>query len=288
MRAYKTFFSLTLLFISLSSSALASQAHILHIEGTVEAKAPSEDWKPVQKGAALGEGSLVRTGAASSCEIAIDGSKSVVRMKENSQTALPAITETNVRVELKEGKVLVWLRDLPKKSSFQVSSPTAVATARGTGWEQGMDEMRVFENSVEVAGAGGDSKVLEEGQGIGFESDGLGEIFEVPQEARAEWDSFQDEADKHIAEEDAPAPAQAEEKTEAAAATEAAPSTEENAFDAFEPALEAPDSEDAAGEGIGEALSGAQEDQAESEDESDDEQDNGNLCYNGSGQYSPC
>ena len=203
-----TFFSSTLSLsvstVQAESAPSIDQGRILHTEGTVEVKAPGEDiWKTPQKGAWVQKGSEIRTGDGSSCEIGLGGtsSRSVVRMKPNSQTALEKLDADKIRVDLASGRVLVWVRDLPKGSTFEVATPTAVATARGTGWEQGMDNILVFEHAVEVAAPNGESMLVEEGNGLEFKDEGLGQLFELPADAKAEWGDFQAQADQHLAEE---------------------------------------------------------------------------------------
>lgn len=186
------------------AETIVGNARILHLEGTVQAKAPQDkEWKVMQKGAWLEQGTAVKTTTDSSCDIALgENRKSVVHMKADSQTVMASLNPGSIRVDLQQGRLFALVRDLKKESKFEVSSPTAIASARGTGWEQTLDSVHVFERSVDVVGANGEEMLVEEGKGIEISTDGnLGEAFDLPAEAKQEWNRVEVSAEQHVAEE---------------------------------------------------------------------------------------
>jgi hypothetical protein len=260
------------------SPLAADSAKVMFAQGSIEFKAPGEaSWQPLSKGDVLPAGSEIRTSAASACEIGLgEAKRSVVRMKEDSQTTLETLSSEKTRVNLGSGKVMVWVRDLKPGAVFEVASPTAVASARGTAWEQDTDSIQVFEDDVELETPGGDSMIVEEGMGLDVREDGsLGEVFEVPAEAKAEFESFQQEAAEHSTETESETETAKEEPAQEEAPTEEeeAPAEEaetENAFDSFGESFgpegfEDPASEDGSGGDMGDALSDAKDEAEESE-----------------------
>src|SRR3989338_2018794 len=142
----------------MASSPSVDAARILHLEGKITVKEPdSAEWKIPMPGTWVEKGSEIKTAEGSSCDIGLgDGHHSMVHMTGNTRTTLHTLNAEKIRVTLEEGRVFARVRDLKKGSTFEIASPTAVATARGTGWEQSVDEVNVFEHSVEVEGAGGE------------------------------------------------------------------------------------------------------------------------------------
>lgn len=182
----------------------APTARILHIEGKIAVKEPdSVEWKTPKQGTWVTKGSQIKTGDGSSCDIGLgEDHHSMVHMTGNTRTVLHALDADKIRVNLEEGSIFARVRDLKKGSTFEVASPTAVATARGTGWEQSVDEINVFEHSVEVEGSGGEIMLVEEGFGVDI--DGSGDLKEpeaLPAEDKAEWENFETQADNIEAQE---------------------------------------------------------------------------------------
>ncbi len=180
------------------------KGRILSVEGTVQVLEPGESaWKTPKAGAWLKAGSQVKTGAASSCEIGLgEERKSVIHLKENSQTKLQALSASAIQVDLASGSLFARVRDLKKESTFKVSSPTAIASVRGTGWEQSASEVNVFENSVEVAGSGGETMLVEEGFGVDIGPGGdMAPPEPVSADDKAEYESFESQAEQSVAQE---------------------------------------------------------------------------------------
>ena len=175
-------------------------AKIFSIDGKVQIKTPKDkDWREGKKGDLLPQGSMIMTGAQSECEIALGSHRrSAVKVHANSRANLKSL-EPNVDVHLESGKIFSLVRDLKPGSKFEVSTPTAISAARGTGWEQDMDSVRVFESTVEVTGATGEQVMIPEGQGVEIADNGdVGETYQLPDEAKAEFNEFKQEAEVHV------------------------------------------------------------------------------------------
>ena len=199
-----TLFTLSLANAEMAAIPSTDKGRILHLEGMVQVKEPGEtSWKTPKNGAWVKAGSEIRTGTASSCDIGLgEGRSSVLQMKENSQTKLQVLDASLIHVNLEAGSIFAKVRGLKKDSTFKVSSPTAIASVRGTGWEQSMEEINVFENSVEVAGINGETVLVEEGFGVDIDAKGdVKEPEPVSAEDKAEYENFETQAEQLVTEE---------------------------------------------------------------------------------------
>jgi hypothetical protein len=186
-----------LFFFTASASAqdALKQAKILDLSGSVEIRASSSaTWVQAQKGILVGEKTEFRTGPESMCRLALgDEKKSVVKIGAETKAVVSSLDP--VMIDIESGEALSMVRNLRKGSTFQVRTPTAVAVARGTGWDQTLKKIKVFESEIHVQGAGGQENDVPEGKGIGIGDDGsLGEIFDLSKEDLAEWKEFQGNA----------------------------------------------------------------------------------------------
>lgn len=179
-------------------------AEIISMEGSVQVLSPpATEWAGAQKGMALAQGDQVLTGPKSTCELALGGGeKSIIRLTPDSKTTLTSLDP--IKIDLQSGKLFALVRGLKKGSAFQVSAPTAVASARGTGFTQDFHSVEVFEGSVDVEGAAGVDPTVSEGSGIGVNDDGtLGDTYPVSDDAVNEWNGFEEDAEDHLGKEDA-------------------------------------------------------------------------------------
>lgn len=193
-----SFFAALCLFLTVEAchaSGSHTEAKVLSFEGHVQRKTPSwTQWKNVQKNEILARGDQILTGPNSTCEIGVgEGTKSVVKLRADSKAALTSLDP--VKIDLESGKVLSWVRGMKPGSTFQVSTPTAIAAVRGTGWEQGAHAIKVFEATVYLTGAGGQASDVPEGKGLAIGDDGkLGALFDVSNGDLDEWNEFKEKA----------------------------------------------------------------------------------------------
>ncbi len=85
-----------------------------------------------QPGMKLQTGDVVVTSAANSqLDLSVNGLAGC-RVLPTSEFVVVDATRTAMKVEIKSGNAIMNLKKLPMSSSFQVETPTAVATVRGT------------------------------------------------------------------------------------------------------------------------------------------------------------
>jgi hypothetical protein len=90
------------------------------------------DWKPTRPNMSLALGDQIVTRAESFVEIRY-AAGTVLRMNENTKIALQSASGDSIRTENMLGNVWVNMKKLTKKGKvFDVSTPTAVASVRGT------------------------------------------------------------------------------------------------------------------------------------------------------------
>ena len=168
-----------------------AQAKVSNLEGQVQVKTPpSTEWKNLKKDDRLGQGDEVLTGPDSRCEIALgDGNQSAIKINPDSLATLTSLDP--VKIDLKSGQILSLVRHLKPGSTFQVSTPTAVAVARGTGWWQGKNLIKGFEGTIHLTGSDGQTVDVPAGKGITIDDSGhLGPLFDLSDEDFKAWDEF--------------------------------------------------------------------------------------------------
>lgn len=159
--------------------------------GKVELKTSASDpWVPAKLGVLIAVGTDVRTGEDSSCELTVgSGVSSAIKLKANSQVSLRSYEP--VKIYLKSGHLLALVRGLQKGSSFKVVTPTAVASARGTGWAQSLDDLHVFEGNVYAVGSKGQEVVVAQGKKVDITKEGvLSSPVEFSSGLNGEWSEF--------------------------------------------------------------------------------------------------
>ncbi len=129
-------FCLLSIVYSLSSASLlcASEefhCEVLKLKGEAKVSGGEGESKKLAEGDLLQVGQTVEVAADSYVDLAYDREwKNISRLEENTKITLLKIYPG--QLDLKEGSVYARLKSLPKDSSFEVKTPTAVATVRGT------------------------------------------------------------------------------------------------------------------------------------------------------------
>src|SRR5665213_171655 len=99
-------------------------------------------WMPLKNNSELAAGVSIRTGAASTADIQVNG-KSAVRVTENTTMQIPTMTYTGTRregdtetmLDLESGSVLGNVKKLSANSRYEIKTPHGVAGIRGTDFE---------------------------------------------------------------------------------------------------------------------------------------------------------
>jgi len=164
-------------------------------EGTVEIQRAGEGgFNVAAEGQTLREGDVIRTGPDGRAEIEyFDGS--ITRLDFNTTFTIVALTEeseagsTVIEADQASGGTFSRVVELTgSQSRFQTSTPTAVASVRGTDYfvlinEDGTQIVGVIEGLVDVGGTVGDDVGLTALRGVDVSPSGvLGAPFDLPPE----------------------------------------------------------------------------------------------------------
>lgn len=108
------------------------RAHIFDLDGSVKfRKGSSGSWQEAYKGAMIGEGYEVLTGASSHASLTFDANfANAAHIPENTKAEFRSIEPTDIF--LADGRIYNMLDGLPKGSTWKVTTPTGVSAVRGT------------------------------------------------------------------------------------------------------------------------------------------------------------
>jgi hypothetical protein len=129
------------LLFSMGASAWAAQVRIKSMRAPVfvkKAKAKDNKWYVAKAGAQLDAGDSVKTGDRGEANLLMqDGTKMVLRSK--SQMTIKEIAPSRV-MSLEFGRLKSVVKKLKTNNKFEVKTPIAAASVRGTVFEVGFDE----------------------------------------------------------------------------------------------------------------------------------------------------
>jgi hypothetical protein len=138
----------------LSDSRYRLRGALVLQEGSVDTKNPLSLWVPLEKGATITEGMVVRTGESSRAVVELDDG-SAVRMDENSEIRFSTLSDEIVLINQYQG--IAYHRVHPGNIIYNVKSLDTLATAIGTDFdvstdqEIGKTEVSVYDSKVEVS-----------------------------------------------------------------------------------------------------------------------------------------
>ncbi len=171
MKINKLFAAISFITVFLIAPAAAEEFYceVLDVEGTVTMTRASDDAKALQEGDLLQVDDAVNVGADSYVDISYDKDWSnVTRVEESSKIVIRSIHPTTI--DLEEGGVYAKLKSLPKDSTFEVKTPTAIASVRGTEYRTtviggeteiyNLSESNVYVYSFDEAGSRQESPVI--------------------------------------------------------------------------------------------------------------------------------
>ncbi len=148
-------------------SALENSARVVRVIGTAEVlRLKAATWMLCDVNMRILEGERVRTGLRSNLELELsDGT--VIKTGEATVVDLSVVNlETKSRLDLLTGKLLSKITKITGDRSFVITTPTALASVRGTefgvSFEPGTKENRivVFEGAVAVSPSGAASNEM--------------------------------------------------------------------------------------------------------------------------------
>jgi len=156
-------------FASFSVGLFAAEAAVFReVKGKVEYQLEGEDWMPAKVGVVLPKGAVVSTGFKSTA--AIEALGSVIMIKPLTRMVLDELVRnssgTKTGLTLLSGKVKTEVKPSSATSAtvFDVKSPTATASVRGTGFEFDGENILVNHGNVEFANTWGISRSVQGGE----------------------------------------------------------------------------------------------------------------------------
>ncbi len=157
-RGLVRFFLALIFFGSLVFPAFAEEFYceVMDVQGAVTLTNESVSSQALKEGDVLKINDVVQVGANSYADLAYDRDwNNVTRVEENSKIQIRALYPTTVLLEA--GGVYAKLKSLPRDSSFEVQTPTAIASVRGTEYrttfEQGETQIyNLSDSNVYVFG----------------------------------------------------------------------------------------------------------------------------------------
>lgn len=138
----------------------------------VQRQATPGKWFPLRVGLELNPGDSVRTGQGKADLKLSDGSKMVLAPRSQLSVKQNSVTERSF--DLGFGKVRSFVKKLRPGSKFEMKTPLAAASVRGTVFETGFDpesnsgSVEVDEGSVDVTGADGQTVNVPAGMRLDF------------------------------------------------------------------------------------------------------------------------
>ncbi len=108
------------------------------IQGTAYLVDADQNKTPAVEGQAVAEGDIIEVGEDSFVDIAFDPEwKNVSRLEEGSRISIRSLQ--NTELDLTKGSIYSKLKNLPRESSFEVRTPTAIAGVRGSEFYAAFD-----------------------------------------------------------------------------------------------------------------------------------------------------
>lgn len=151
----------------------SAQARIVISEGDVTVNTAGGSMSG-KKGALLDQGAEIMVGEDSSTLVTLgEGRKSSIKLDGGSKAALTSLDP--VKVSLQSGKLVALVNGLAEGSTFQVMTPTATATARGTLFSVTDSVIAVLSGTVMVE-AGGETTEVKAGQEMDVQSKSVSDI----------------------------------------------------------------------------------------------------------------
>jgi len=185
-------------------------AKIIFVEGEVHIKTPTDkQWITAAEDMFLPQGTKIKTGNNSSCEIVLDKEFiNVIGLEQNTTVNIDSLYPA--KINLPKGRVFAFIKELEEGSTFEIRTPTAIGGARGTGWLTEFDGnttvFKQFDNALyffceNMLGKSKDETELPSGFAIkiGSECD-VGGLTKLTQIEIEEWETWSHEMMSHFAE----------------------------------------------------------------------------------------
>jgi len=152
---------------SVAAMAATLNATVVELAGKVEYQLPGKAWRPAKAGDLLPAGTIVSTGFKSTAVLRVG--TSTVTVKPVTRLSLEEIvqssTGTQTQLFLMAGRVKAEVTpQAGQTTEFQVKSPTATASVRGTGFEFDGINLIVEHGQVRIVTPTGMSRTVATGE----------------------------------------------------------------------------------------------------------------------------
>lgn len=147
-------FVFTLVWLTPAAYSADYYCEVMALKGSAFVTAEGFVKKPMAEGDLLKPGDFIEVEPASYVDLAYDKEWSnITRLGENSQMTIKSIYPTGLMLD--KGDVFSKLQKLPRGTTFEIQTPTAVAAVRGTEFftsvdARGKTDIVSFEHQVEV------------------------------------------------------------------------------------------------------------------------------------------
>lgn len=174
------------------------QAEVMTVEGNAYKVTESGERAAIKEGDLISEGDAIETDAAATVDLAFDSEwNNVSRIEPQSNVKLLSIYPTGVRMD--RGGIFSQLKALPSKSTFEVQTPSAVASVRGSEYrvthgDGGTQAYNFSDSPVYVFGMDGAGQMGKEPFILkNSEMTGVGRAGENPRPAERMTDALREE-----------------------------------------------------------------------------------------------
>ena len=115
------------------------QCEVMSIEGTATVTNATVTEKALKEGDILKAGDIIQVASSSFVDVGYDKDwQNVTRFEEKSKVEIKSLYP--IEMQLAQGGIFAKLKALPKDSTFNVQTPTAIAAVRGTEFETVHDD----------------------------------------------------------------------------------------------------------------------------------------------------
>jgi hypothetical protein len=180
--------------VLLSASAVQAsvgKAVVRAVRGSADFSSGDGQWKVLKVGRNLRPGAIIRTHAESEVDLFLGVNGPVVRVTENTQLGLDALTYQevgddipviNTRLDLEAGRILGNVKKMAAASKYEVETPNGVAGIRGTEYDISADgTIRVISGTVvfnfQPPGAQISTQIINAGQAF---DPNTGQVIDIP------------------------------------------------------------------------------------------------------------